>query len=76
MKKDQFEELLESVKQAGAMKHGKRRASRIFKYLALDVKKIATKWVYHKVNFHALFELALKPYKTGNKAVVNLAALH
>ena len=35
MKDNEFEELLESVRQAGAMKRGERRASRVFKYTPL-----------------------------------------
>ncbi len=40
MDKDIFEGLLEGVREAGKVKRGEKRASRIFKYTPLDVKKL------------------------------------
>ena len=60
MKKDQFEELLESVKQAGAIKQGTRRSSRVFKYSALDVKKIRHKMGLSQDQFSRLIRVSIK----------------
>ena len=43
MKDKEFDELIQSIKQAGAMRRGERKASRVFKFTPLDVKKIRTK---------------------------------
>lgn len=40
MKNSDFEKLLESVKQAGAIKRGKLKAGRVFKVTRLDIKSI------------------------------------
>ena len=43
MKDKEFDELIQSIKQAGAIRRGERKASRDFKFTPLDVKKIRTK---------------------------------
>ena len=43
MKKKEFRELLESIDQARAIHHGKRKPSRVFHFEPVKVKKIRTK---------------------------------
>ncbi len=43
MKKDDFEELVSSVRQAGKIRRKKMKPSRIFHYRAADIKKIREK---------------------------------
>ncbi len=40
MKKDDFEELVSSVQQAGKIRRKKMKPSRVFRYRAADIKKI------------------------------------
>ncbi len=60
MKDNKFEELLESVRQAGAMKRGERRASRVFKYSPLDIKKIREKTGLSQSQFSTLIHVSIK----------------
>ncbi len=43
MKKDDFEELVSSVRQAGKIRRKKMKPSRVFRYRAADIKKIRVK---------------------------------
>jgi putative transcriptional regulator len=43
MKRDAFEQLVESVRQAGAVRRGSARPSRTFRFAPADVKAIRTK---------------------------------
>jgi putative transcriptional regulator len=43
VKKENFEELLLSIKQAGEIMRGKREPSRVFRYASIEVKKIRAK---------------------------------
>jgi len=45
MKKELFDELTQSIKEAGKIRKGQSRPSRIFKYKPVDIRKIR-----HKVN--------------------------
>jgi len=40
MEKEMFEELIESIKEAGRIQRGEAKPSRVFKYDAVDIKKI------------------------------------
>ncbi len=43
MKKEMFNELTQSIKEAGQIKKGQKKPSRIFNYEPVDIKKIRTK---------------------------------
>jgi putative transcriptional regulator len=43
MKRDDFEELVSSVRQAGKIRRKKMKPSRVFRYRAADIKKIREK---------------------------------
>ena len=43
MKKNDFSRLIESIKQAGQIKHGHLRPSRVFRYAVPDIRTIRTK---------------------------------
>ena len=40
MKKQMFKELTESIKEAGKIRRGQKKPSRVFKYKPLDIKRI------------------------------------
>jgi putative transcriptional regulator len=40
MKKQMFDELIKSIKEAGRIRKGKKRPSRVFKYKPIDIKRI------------------------------------
>ena len=60
MIKSSFEELLQSVRQAGAINRKERPASRIFKFTPLDVKKIREKMGLSQVQFSRLIHVNIK----------------
>jgi putative transcriptional regulator len=60
MKKENFDELLASVRQAGAMKRGERKASRVFKFTPLDVRKIREKIGLSQTQFSELIHVSIK----------------
>ena len=43
MKRDLFDDLIKSIREAGKIRKGLLKPSRVFKYHALDVKKVRTK---------------------------------
>jgi len=43
MKDEDFKKLITSIKQAGNIKHGLQRPSRVFRYSIQDIRKIRTK---------------------------------
>lgn len=55
-----FEELLESIKEAGQIKRGERRASRTFKFTPLDIKKIREKIGLSQLQFSKLIRVSIK----------------
>jgi len=59
IKKD-FDELLESVRQVGAMQRGERRASRVFKFTPLDIKKIREKMGLSQTQFSKLVCVSIR----------------
>lgn len=60
MKSADFDKVVESVRQAGAMKRGERRASRTFKYTPLDVKKIRENIGLSQTQFSKLIHVSVK----------------
>lgn len=60
MKNTDFQELLESVGQAGAIKRAERQASRVFKFTPLDVKKIRKKIGLSQTQFSKLICVSIK----------------
>ena len=43
MKKEMFNELTQSIREAGKIRKGQKKASRVFKYKPVDIKKIRNK---------------------------------
>lgn len=60
MKDKEFDELLQGVRQAGDIHRGKRRASRVFKFTPLDVKKIREKAGLSQMQFSQLIHVSIK----------------
>ena len=60
MKNKEFDELLTSILQAGAMHRGERRASRSFRFTPLDVKKIREKAGRSQTQFSQLIHVSIK----------------
>ena len=58
-----FNELLESVQEAGQIAHGEKQASRTFEYSALDVKKIREKTGLTQERFARLMGISLRTYQ-------------
>jgi hypothetical protein len=45
MKNQDFDKLVKSVKQAGKIKRGEMKASRVFKFTPANIKKIRISWL-------------------------------
>lgn len=60
MKQANFEELLTSVRQAGAIKRSERRASRVFNFTPPDVKKIRSDTGLSQKQFSELIRVSIK----------------
>ena len=60
MDKEQFEELLESVKQAGAISRGEMKPARVFRYemQANEVREIRSKTGLSQADFAALLKIS------------------
>jgi putative transcriptional regulator len=58
-----FNELLESVQEAGQIIRGDKKASRIFEYSPLDVKKIREKTGLSQDRFARLIGISLRTYQ-------------
>jgi putative transcriptional regulator len=58
-----FNELLESVQEAGEIMRGEKNASRTFEYGALDVKKIREKTGLSQERFASLMGISLRTYQ-------------
>lgn len=59
MKDIQFEELLKSVREGGAILRGKKSPTRIFEMSALDVKRIREKFALSQRQFAALLGISV-----------------
>ena len=69
MKEDMFKELLESVRQAGAIKRGEMEPSRVFVVDAPDVKAIRAKLGVSRDEFASLLGISVRnARKLGAKA--------
>jgi putative transcriptional regulator len=60
MKKDMFKELLESVRQAGAIMRGEMEPSRVFEFEAPDVKSIRAKFGVSQNEFASLLGISVR----------------
>lgn len=63
MDKTLFNELLESVQEAGQITRGEKQAARSFEYNALDVKKIREKTGLTQERFARLMGISLRTYQ-------------
>jgi len=60
MNEDLFDELLESVREGGAILHGEKEASRTFVVEPSDVKKIRERYELSQTEFAALLGISVK----------------
>ena len=58
MKKELFEELVESIKEGGRILKGRAKPKRAFKYDELDVKKIRERLGLSQTKFSALLDIS------------------
>ena len=58
-----FNELLESVKEAGQIKRDEKPAARIFNYSHLDIQSIREKTGYSQSHFSKLIGISLRTYQ-------------
>lgn len=63
MNEQLFEQLLESVKEAGQIARGEKPASRTFKYSPLDVKAIREKTGFSQTHLAVLMGISLRTYQ-------------
>jgi putative transcriptional regulator len=59
MKKELFEELLESVKQGGAIMKGSRKASRVYEFPESEVKKLRDNYGLSQDKFASLMGISV-----------------
>ena len=59
MKRDAFEQLVESVRQAGAVRRGSARPSRTFRFAPADVKAIRTKLGKSQAEFSLMIGVSI-----------------
>lgn len=59
MKKELFEELTASIKEAGKIKNGIKKPSRIFEYSPLNIKKIREKFSITQAKFAEMIGVSL-----------------
>lgn len=60
MNKQSFDELIESVREAGKIHRGEKKASRVFSFNPLDVKKIREKTGLSQSEFSTLVHVSLR----------------
>lgn len=58
-----FEELLESIKEAGQVRRGEKPASRTFEYNPLDIKVIREKMGFSQSHLATLMGISLRTYQ-------------
>ena len=59
MKKDVFDDLVASIREAGKIKRGKRNPSRIFRYKPTDVKKVRARFGMSQSEFAMLLGVSV-----------------
>lgn len=59
MREELFEELLESIKQGGAILRGEMKPSRVFEYNQLDVRSIRSRCGFSQTKFADLFGVSV-----------------
>jgi putative transcriptional regulator len=69
MNQELFDELLESVKEAGQIVEGKRRASRTFVVEALDVRNIRESLNLSQFQFAALVHVSVKTLRNWEQGI-------
>ncbi len=69
MEEKLFEELLESVKEAGQILHGKRQPSRTFTVDALDVRDIRESLNLSQYQFAALVHVSVKTQRNWEQGI-------
>ena len=60
MEKKMFDELVQSVKEMKAIRTGKRKPSRVFKFRALDIKRIRKKLTVSQAEFASMIGVSVK----------------
>ena len=70
MKKELFDELLESVREGGAILRGEREPSRVFHFAEPDVRSLRERHGLSQSRFAALMGISVVLYGTGSKVVV------
>lgn len=60
MDKQMFDELIESVREAGKIRRGEKKAKRSFTYVPLDVKNIREKIGLSQRDFSALVHVSIR----------------
>ena len=60
MDKDLFEGIKKGIKEAGKVKRGEKRPSRVFKYSPLDVKELREKLGFSQVEFSRIVLVSVK----------------
>lgn len=60
MNKQSFDELIESVREAGKIHRGEKKASRVFSFTPIDVKKIRQNTGLSQREFSALVHVSLR----------------
>ena len=68
MKKNDFNVLLSSIKEAGKIKKGKMKPSRVFSYSIPDIKGIRQKLHVSQNEFAHMIGVAKIRFKIGNRA--------
>jgi putative transcriptional regulator len=63
MKKELFDELLESVRQGGAILRGERKATRTFRFLEPNVRKIRQRYGLSQQKFAALLGISIATFR-------------
>jgi putative transcriptional regulator len=59
MKKNDFQDLLGSIKEAGEIMKGRKKPSRVFKFDPIQVKKIRTKLKVFQTKFASIFGISV-----------------
>ncbi len=66
-----FNELLESVREAGKIRRGEKKASRTFHYSSLDVKEVREKIGLSQNEFSILIRVSVKTLQNWSRDVAN-----
>ena len=67
MKAKMFEELLESVREAGVILRGQKKASRRFELQSSGIRAIREQTTLSQSEFARLMGVSVRPFKTGSR---------